>query len=79
MVSQLDNFEREGRQKLKDWALVEHLANGSHKIGVGDIPARNTYFLAFGGPVQGNIWVLNEAGNYRLQVYDAFSWHFVSV
>jgi hypothetical protein len=76
-VSQLDDFIRETRQKIKDWALVEHSADGHHDLGVGTIALEHTdigrhkipigstaarnAYFVSPGPVNGNIWFINDS------------------
>jgi hypothetical protein len=74
-VAQLDDFIRETRQKVKDWALVEHDAAGHHGTGTGILAlehtdigrhklpvgtdAARTAYFVTSGPVNGNVWILN--------------------
>jgi hypothetical protein len=70
-VAQLDDYEREGRQKLKDWALIEHLAKGSHKLPIGTVAERDAYYTDLGGPVKGNIWIEWTTGTaHYFQIYN---------
>lgn len=71
-VSQLDDFDRETRKKLKDWALVQHDIHGFHTIPMGSTAARTAYYTS---PVNGNPWIVIVGTVYTLTVFNGGSWH----
>lgn len=65
-VKVLDNYLREVRDNLKDWADVEHdLATGAHQISSGNTASRPT-------AVTGRLYINTQLA--RLEYYDGLAW-----
>src|SRR3990167_10809244 len=62
-VNVLDNYERETRLALKDWAAIEHGATGRHKFGVGNTASRPATVLQ-----TGTLYINNQTR--MLEYYD---------